>query len=228
MPGCCVRTGGDGSGRGPPGGVVGRGVYIGRAGIPAPPGRACIGGRAVAVPGCPGAAEAGRAAIGGGVLGAGRGTRRAGVVGSGRGGEVGRCSSMRSRIVGGTTRPALGLRAGGSGVAATAATGDSTGAADASASGAGSEPSAYTAGPAGSCATGSGALAISAGSMSTAASVSAATGAAGLTVLTRRGGGKAGATGLGGSAGFLDWAPFLPLTTGVSANTSPLGSETFR
>ena len=52
--------------------------------------------------------------------------------------------------------------------------------------------------------------------------------AAGLTALTRRGGGSKGATGLTGSAAFLGGTGFLPLTTGVSANMSPPGREMLR
>ena len=47
-------------------------------------------------------------------------------------------------------------------------------------------------------------------------------------VFTSRGGGSAGAAGLTGSAVFFDGAPFLPFTTGVSANMSPPGSEMLR
>jgi len=45
----------------------------------------------------------GRSVLGRGAI------RGAGAVGSGGVGVVGRCSSMRSRNVGGTTRPALGF-----------------------------------------------------------------------------------------------------------------------
>jgi hypothetical protein len=57
----------------------------------------------------------------------GRGAiRGAGEVGSGGVGVVGRCSSMRSRKVGGTTRPGMGLATfGTSRVAGEAAIGDS-------------------------------------------------------------------------------------------------------
>ena len=60
------------------------------------------------------------------------------------------------------------------------------------------------------------------------ASASAGTATAGLTALTRRGGGNAGAAGLTGSAAFFAGALFLPLTTGVSANMSPPGSAMLR
>lgn len=67
--------------------------------------------------------------------------------------------------------------------------------------------------------TGSGSAAI--GSVSTAA--------AGLAALTSRGGGRAGAVGLTGSAAFLAGAgPFLLLTTGVSANMCAVGSVMLR
>src|SRR5262245_54590378 len=110
VPGCCVRTGCEGSGRGPPGvglllgpGYAGRGGSGGRADGGAP-GRAAAGAPAAAA----GRAVAG-AAAGRSTRGCGRGTTRgAGVVGSGGVGVVGRCSSMRRRIVGGTTRPGVG------------------------------------------------------------------------------------------------------------------------
>jgi hypothetical protein len=44
-----------------------------------------------------------------------------------------------------------------------------------------------------------------------------------LTVLTNRGGGRAGAAGFGGSGAFLAVVGFLPLATGVSAKMSPVG-----
>ena len=53
---------------------------------------------------------------------------------------------------------------------------------------------------------------------------SASPSAFGRIVFTRRGGGSAGATGLGGS-GFLAAPGFFGLCTGVSANMSPPGSE---
>src|SRR5438876_7792311 len=116
IPGCCVRTGCDGSGRGPP--IGGRDPgYAGR-GPAGPPGRiGCAGGRPVAVPVCPAAPPAaGRAVVGiagrstfGATRGASRGCARGpGDVGSGGAGVVGRCSSMRRRSVGGTTRPGVG------------------------------------------------------------------------------------------------------------------------
>ena len=49
------------------------------------------------------AAIPGRSVFGRGAI------RGAGEVGSGNGGVVGRCSSMRSRKVGGTTRPEMGV-----------------------------------------------------------------------------------------------------------------------
>jgi len=113
IPGC-VRTGCDGSGRGPPGVCLGAvGGYDGRGG--GIPGRApgCAG-RGAAAPACtaaPAGAD-GRAAAG--IAGrslfgaAGRGAvRGAGDVGSGGVGVVGRCSSIRRRSVGGTTRPGV-------------------------------------------------------------------------------------------------------------------------
>src|SRR5262249_22237879 len=76
-------------------------------------------GFGVAVPAVPDAPPAAGRAVAGiagrSVLGAdGRGTMRGGaVLGNGAGGVVGRCSSMRRRNVGGTTRPACAGGAGG-------------------------------------------------------------------------------------------------------------------
>ena len=136
-PGCCVRTGCEGSGRGPPTGACGLGPGYGGRACGAPPGRAGAapgraaggaGGRTPVVPVCAAAAPAGRAVAGipgRSVLGRGA-LRGAGEVGSGGVGAVGRCSSMRSRKVGGTTRPGLGFESfGPSGVADDAAIGTS-------------------------------------------------------------------------------------------------------
>src|SRR5439155_12250590 len=110
-PGCCVRTGCEGSGRGPPGVCRGGGGgYAGRSG-PGGRGIGCVGGRTDVVPVCPAAPPtAGRAVAGiagRSVFGAaGRGALRgAGAVGSGGVGVVGRRRSMRQRSVGGATRP---------------------------------------------------------------------------------------------------------------------------
>ena len=128
MPGCCVRIGCDGSGRGPP--IGGRELgYCGRC--PGAPGRgrrdAPAGWRRRPCSCCAGcAAPAGRAAIGAAGFGGaiGRCTARGGgVVGSGCVGVVGRCCSMRSRSVGGTMRPAGGFGADAAGAAATGAAG---------------------------------------------------------------------------------------------------------
>src|SRR4029453_14100942 len=122
-PGCCGRTGCDGSGRGPPitgccgrdPGYAGRGGPAGRG----PPGGA---GRAPGAPVCACApappAATGRGGAGGrSPLGpcrvAGRGS---GDVGNGGDGAVGRCSSIRRRSVGGTMRPAVGGFGGGGGL----------------------------------------------------------------------------------------------------------------
>ena len=149
MPGCCVRMGCDGSGRGPPTGPCGRELgYCGR-GPGAPPGRGNpdAGGRTAVAPAGPEAA-AGRAGAGIGgrsVLGAaGRGTARGADVGSGGVGAVGRCCSMRKRSVGGTIRPGVGsFGAGGAGGGGgAAATGDS-GARGASATGGGGAASPF-------------------------------------------------------------------------------------
>ena len=230
MPGCCVRTGCEGSGRGPPG--VGRDEgYAGRGGAGEPGRGGCAAGRAAPV-----ACAAGRGATGG--FGAGRWTTRGVVeVGSGGVGVVGRCSSMRSRRVGGTTRPAgafLGAAAGAG--AGAAAIGASTGAGDGSAASAGGGSSIATAGAGGASDTttgsgsgaGGGAGSASSNSGST-ASVSGVAATTGLAVFTRRGGGSAGAAGLTGSGAFLACAPFLPpLGAGVSAKMSPVGSAMLR
>ena len=157
------------------------------------------------------------------------------MVGSGGVGAVGRFSSMRSRSVGGTTRPGTGgfgtgacgaagggrdgrgcgcgrlgcrrrgrrLGCGRSGVVLPAAAQglDGASATATGASGGGSGT--------GGASTGSGSAA---GSGST-------TGAAatGFAVLTRRGGGRAGAAGFTGSGAFFAGAGFLPLAAGVSA-----------
>src|SRR5262245_36001460 len=103
--GCCVRTGCDGSGRGPPSmpGVVGRGGEYGCRICPGAPGRPGPPGFA---PGAPGFAVAPGGCAAGGCTMRGCDTcgRFAGVSGrAGCGTLPG--SSMRSRIVGGTKRP---------------------------------------------------------------------------------------------------------------------------
>src|SRR5436190_7234240 len=142
-PGCCVRTGGEGSGRGPPIGACGRMLGYGGRGAPGAPGRAAIGcaGRGAPAPvwtPLPGAPPAGRAVdgiAGRSTFGATRAARRgadrgAGDVGSGGVGVDGRCSSIRRRSVGGTTRPAVGGFGGagarGASAAGAAATGVAT------------------------------------------------------------------------------------------------------
>ena len=182
--------------------------------------------------------------LGGAVgLGAGFGAIRGGAfICSGGVGDVGRCSSMRSRRVGGTMRPGTTGGFGGGGasirgaVAATAGSGVSVSSAAGGGGSTGtSTGTSTTAG--GACTTigsGSGASAstatgsTSAGGASTSSSAGAATGA-GFAVLTSRGGGSIGAAGFTGSAAFFAGAPgFLPFTTGVSAKMSPLGSEMLR
>src|SRR4051812_10162282 len=121
MPGCCVRTGCDGSGRGPPIGPWGRGPgYGGRCPLGGPPGRGiCTGGRPPVVPVWPAAPPAAGRTVDGiagrSTRGAGRGTARGAEVGSGGVGDVGRCSSMRRRSVGGTIRPGAGVFTAGAG-----------------------------------------------------------------------------------------------------------------
>src|SRR5258705_77245 len=227
----------DGSGRGPPTGICGGRGPAGRGGRPTP-GRAAT--PVLAPPGdcgCPDAAPvAGRAEDGtagrapfGASLGDGRG---AADVGSGAIGVVGRCSSMRRRNVGGTTRPGAGVvfaggstsRAGGasgcsgcdSGIASTGASTTSTSAASA------------TAGAA-SIKTGSAASIRGGGSStgSVASATTSITGAAGFAVFTRRGGGSAGPAGLTGSGGLFPRAsPLFPLPAcGFPKNFPPWGQE---
>ena len=231
-------------------GVVGRGgVYAGRGGCAAP-GREGADGRAVA-----GFADAAGGVGGGGCTMRGCVTcgRLAGA--SGRAGcGVLPGSSMRSRIVGGTNRPAGGGGAGaGGGAAATGAGGSSTVSSTTGGSSTGGASGTITIGGASSTSTvgggspsttgggGTTATGTSTGSCSTtggdggggggatAVTVSAA-GACGLTVFTRRGGPRTGAAGLGGSA-FFGVGAFLAVLfagTACSANMSPLGSEILR
>ena len=116
---------------------------------------------------------------------------------------------MRSRIVGGTTRPAAGAEADGW---VSASLADSTSGAAVSAASA--EVSADSA----------------TSPWGTSAPASTGTGSSGATlaVFTSRGGGNAGATGLAGSGAFLAVAPFLPFDGGVSARMLPFGSAIFR
>src|SRR5581483_7638132 len=71
-------------------------------------------------------APAGLAAAGVAGLTIGLGTRRTGAVGNGGVGVVGRCSSMRSLSVGGTTRPTVGFGGGAGAGGGAAATGSAT------------------------------------------------------------------------------------------------------
>jgi hypothetical protein len=161
-------------------------------------------------------------------FGAGRGTTRgAGCDGSGGVGVVGGCSSMRRRIVGGTTRPGVGAFAGAAaGVSTGAGVSSTTGSPAGSTAGGGSITAAGAAGAASTVGSGDGG---GGGSTATGCSATGAGGAGGLTVLTSRGGGSAGAAGLGGSGAFFDAAGFFPpLGAGVSANMSPPGSEMLR
>ena len=238
-----MRTGCEGSGRGPPTGIWGGRGPAGRGGA-ATPGRADIGGRG----GCPGVAPPpGRAGDGGAagraLFGASLGAvRGAGDVGNGGIGVVGRCSSIRRRSVGGTTRPGVGTFAGGStrGAGATGGSGvvattGATGGGGAATTGGGSGGTSTTgAGGAASTTTGAGISSTGGGTSigSTTSIGASATGdgvaVAGFAVLTRRGGGSDGPAGLAGSAFFPGGAPFLPLAAGASAKMSPLGSEMLR
>ncbi len=129
-------------------------------------------------------------------------------------------SSKRMRMLGGTTRPD-GAAGRGSTDAAGAATTSPAGASGARSC---SATSRGTAAPSESTAT-SGTARISAVGCSSTDTGASGAGAGGLTVLTRRGGPRTGAIGLGGSV-FLGTGPtLLPRTTGVSANMSPPGSE---
>jgi len=153
-------------------------------------------------------------------------TRGAGVVGSGGVGVVGLCSSMRSRSVGGTTRPGAGFAASGAG----GSRGDS-GAGAAVTGGAAASIGAGACGTsaAGGGATGSGAATSTAGASKGGASGSGAGAGVGFAVLTSRGGGRSGAAGLGGSGALLAGAAFFPpFGAGVSAKMSPVGSVMFR
>ncbi len=246
--GCCVRTGCDGSGRGPPSmpGVVGRGggEYGGRA-CPGAPGRAAPAGLAPA--GCGLAVAPGAGGAGGfNIRGCETCGRFAGA--SGREGcGVRPGSSMRSRIVGGTKRPA-GLAAGacaatagmsvvGSSIGASSTTGGADGAGSSMLGGGATSGAAATGctgsgSGAGGCTTAAGSSTISGSSSSgggAGAGVVSAGGTAGLMVLTRRGGPRTGAVGFGGSAFFGAGAFLAPLAgTGCSANMSPPGSEMLR
>jgi hypothetical protein len=177
----------------------------------------------------------GRAAAGGAgrsVLGTGRGTTRGSVLlGSGAVGVVGRCSSIRSRSVGGTTRPGVTtFGAGAGGVAVSSGSGCSmtagAGRGGVSTRACGTGDSTTAAGVASTIgSSGAGSSRASGSSTGGASTVGTATG---FSVLTRRGGGSTGAAGFAGSAAFFGGVPFLPLGTGVSAKMSPLGSEIFR
>lgn len=227
--GCCVRTGCDGNGRGPPSrlGVVGRGGggYAGRGGA-GDAGRVPLGAAARAA-GSTAPPErvpaAGACADGTGALtmrGCDTGGRFAGS--NGRAGcGVLPGSSIRRRSVGGTNRPCAAADG-------ASACGSSIGAAGSSilaARAAGAGGAAATSGSSTGMTSGSGAAADGA-SWTTGASTR---GGAGFTVLTSRGGPSTGADGFGGST-FFAAAAFLPPFTGagVSANISPEGSAIFR
>ena len=249
--GCCVRTGCDGRGRGPPSipGVVGRGGEYGCRICPGAPGRPAPAGFAPGVAGfavAPGGGDAG----GWTMRGCETGGRLAGVNGrAGCGALPG--SSMRRRIVGGTKRPAgcagagacaaiggvstgtgssigaasssIGAGGGGGGSSTTTSGTGTTGGAG-SGSGAGGGTTATGGGGSMTCGSGAGGGGATGG-----ATASADGDAAGLTILTRRGGPRTGAVGFAGSGFFGAGAFFAPLAgTGCSANMSPLGSEMLR
>jgi len=161
-------------------------------------------------------------------------------------------SSMRSRIVGGTKRPACcGCDGGATGEAATAAGGSSIvssttgGSSTGTGSGTitiGGNSSTTTGGGGSTSTTGGGATSTATGASSGSCSTTgggggatavavASAGTSGLTVLTRRGGPRTGATGLAGSAFFGAVAAFFKVVlagTVCSANMSPPGSEMLR
>ena len=155
-------------------------------------------------------------------------------MGSGGVGVVGGCCSIRRRNVGGTTRPGADGLADGSAPMAAGGTPRST--SISGGEGTSAVASTWAGGDAGASSTtgGGGSARVSStgsGSGSGAGGASASTGgvgAGGLTVLTRRGGGRAGAAGLSGSGAFRAGADFLPFATGVSAKMSPVGKAILR
>ena len=212
MLGVVGRDGGGYAGRCPPG-VPGRGAGV----VARAPAGGCVG-------------FAGGAAAGGRTIFAWETTGRfAGV--SGRAGCVGLPgSSMRNRIVGGTTRGGAGGGSGAPGASTTGAssTGGAAATGGASTAGGASTRGGSGGGGASTGAAGGGASATAGGGggAATGAAGSAA-GCTGFTVFTRRGGPSTGAVGFGGSAFFCAVA-FLALAfggAGVSANMSPPGSE---
>jgi hypothetical protein len=235
--GAAGRTGCDGSGRGPPIGVPGRG---GRA----PPGRGAAG--RAPVPGAAGRGAAGRLRFPVGACDADDGVCTGGRTSIGRrGGAGGACpvrgSSTRKRMVGGTTRP-VGAGTGGRGGVAGAALAAAAAAAGGSGAGGGEVSAATTGssrtggakgdgGGSGTASTTSGSITGSGsgsttGGGGTGGGTSTASGAAGgatttsaggFADFTRRGGGSDGAAGLAGSGALP--AGFFPFTAaGTSAN----------
>ena len=137
---------------------------------------------------------------------------------------------MRSRSVGGTTRPAVVGLAGGASRGETGAATDVCGWSPISSDGAdGVSTRDSGGGPSATSGSGDDGGANSAWSSASAGAATATTG--GLTVFTSRGGGSTGAVGFGGSGAFFATAaPFLipPLGSGVSAKISPVGSAMLR
>ena len=163
-----------------------------------------------------------------GFSGARRGTiRGAGCVGKGASGVVGRSCSIRSLSVGGTTRPGTAAFSGAGSIAGAACSTTLSRAGDALASTTGSTGSTGSTIGGGGSRTGSSTGGGGGGADTSTSATGTATGG-GLIVLTRRGGGRAGAVGFGGSGAFLAGVPFRPLTTGASAKMSPDGSEILR
>ena len=157
--------------------------------------------------------------------------RGGGCEGSGGVGVVGRCSSIRNRIVGGTTRPAVdGLAATGAGTCTSGGGASARGGSTGSGAGAGSTATGAGGGSSGIDSGGGGGGGSTAAGGGSSATGEGAVGMAGFTVLTRRGGGSTGATGFGGSGAFLADAGFLapPFCTGVSAKMSPVGRTMLR
>jgi hypothetical protein len=160
-------------------------------------------------------------------------------------------SSIRSLMLGGTTRP--GVCGGFAGVGGAAAIGFATGAGSTTGGGAGASSMTGTGAGSGvltSAAAGAGTATAADGTSATGATGStggstaggggasctgsstcvATAGAAGLAVLTSLGGASVGAAGFGGSAFFAVNAGFLApgFSTGPSANMSPPGSVMLR
>ena len=243
MPGCCVRIGCDGSGRGPPAAACGgpdtpgaaarraRGRGAARRRAPADARRSFRPGGGAAADGRP---------LGRGVRSwpaAARSAARApsAAAASASSAAVLRCAAAASAARRGRAGPASAGAAAGAGSRARAAASrcSATGAAPA----APRRPTVFRRRFSARrlallrrrLRARSRATARSGGRAPASASASAPGAGAGFAVLTRRGGGSAGAAGFDRLGRLLRRrAPFLPLTTGVSAKMSPPGSEMLR